>query len=376
MIKMIPVCEPKLFGNEKKYVLECLDTNWISSLGKFISLFEESFSKFIGVKHGVSCSNGTTALHIAIESLKIGKGDEVIIPNLSNIATANGIIFAGAKPVLVEVDKETYGIDPSKIEEKITPRTKAILVVHLYGHPVDMDPIMEIAKKHNLFIVEDCAEAHGAEYKGKKVGSFGDISCFSFYANKIITTGEGGMVLTDNEEFAERARLVKNLGFTEPRFHHSVLGSNYRLSNIHAAIGYAQMENSEKIFTEKERIVDKYNHLLKDVEGITLQKNQPWAKKVCWMYTIIIEEDFGLTRDQVMQKLKEKEIGTRSFFYPFHRQPLFLKGNDERFPHCKGEYLVSDELAEKGMYLPSGSGLTNEQIETIVKELKALKRDP
>lgn len=371
---MIPVCEPKFFGNEKKYVLECLNTNWISSMGRFIPLFEESFSRFIGVKHGVSCTNGTTALHLAAETLGIRKGDEVIIPDLSNIATANGVIFAGCKPVLVDVDGDTYGIDPSKIEGKITPRTKAILVVHLYGHPVEMDPIMKIIEKHNLFLIEDCAEAHGAEYKGKKVGSFGDVSTFSFYSNKIVTTGEGGMLLTNNEKYSERAKLIRNLGFTEPRFHHFVLASNYRMTNIQAAIGYAQMEKIEEILSERERIMDTYNSLLKDVLGITLQKKASWAKMVCWMYTILIEEEFGLTKEQVMEKLKEREIETRSFFYPFHRQPLFLNGNDERFPDCKGEYPVSDELSRKGLYLPSGPGLTQEQIETVVDELVHLRK--
>ncbi len=371
---MILVSEPKFFGNEKKYVLEGVKTKWISS-GRFNQLFEESFAKFIGMEHGVSCSNGTTAIHIAMETLKIGKGDEVIIPNLSNIATANGVIFAGAKPVLVDVDKKTFGIDPAKIEEKITPKTKAILVVHLYGHPVEMEPVSEIAKKHNLFLVEDCAESHGAKYNGKMTGSFGDISCFSFYSNKIVTAGEGGMVLTNNKEYAERARLIRNLGFTEPRFHHSVLGSNYRMSNLHAAIGYAQMEKIEKILKSRKRIMRMYNKLLKNIDGITLQKKVKWADMVCWMYCVLIEDGFGLSKEEVMKKLSEKGIGTRSFFYPFHRQPLFLNGDDERFPDCNGEYPVSDELYKKGLYLPSGSGLTKEQIETVAKELISLKGD-
>jgi perosamine synthetase len=371
---MIPVCEPKFFGNEKKYVDECLDTNWISSAGKFMQLFEESFADFIGVKHGVSCCNGTVAIHLAMESLGIGKGDEVIIPDLSNIATANGVILTGAKVVLVDIEKDTLCIDPKKIEEKITPRSKAILVVHLYGHPTDMDPILRIAKKYNLYVVEDCAEAHGAEYNGKKVGSLGDMATFSFYANKIVTTGEGGMVVTNDDKFAERARLIRNLAFTEPRFHHSVLGFNYRLTNVQAAIGYAQMEKIKHILKEKLHVMNQYNKLLSGQKGITLPKEASWAKNVYWMYTILIEPEFGLARDEVMRQLGAKGIDTRSIFYPFHLQPLFVNGNDERFPDCSGKYPVSEEVAQKGLYLPSGIGLKGEEIKKVVDTLLSLRR--
>jgi len=366
---MIPVCEPTFFGKEKDYAIECLETNWISSNGRFIELFEKSFSDFIGTKYGMSCSNGTTALHLAMETLGIGKGDEVIVPNLSNIATINSVIFSGAKPVLVDVEKDTFGIDPEKIKDKITKKTKAINLVHLYGHPVDMGPIMEIVKKNDIFLIEDCAEAHGAEYKGKKVGSFGDLSCFSLYSNKIVTTGEGGIVLTNNEEYAEKANLIKNLGFTEPRFHHWVLGTNYRMTNIQAAIGLGQMENIDKILSERDRIKMTYDGLLKDVKNITLQKQAPWAKMVCWMYCILLEPEFKFSKDELMNKLKAKGIETRSFFYPFHRQPLFLEGEDERYPCCDGDYPVSDELSSKGLYLPSGSSLSENEMETVVEEL-------
>ena len=370
---MIPVCEPKFFGNEKKYVQECLDTNWISSAGRFIPLFEESFAEFIGVKHGVSCCNGTVAIHMAMEALGVKKGDEVIIPDFSNIATANGVILSGAKPVLVDIDKNNFCIDPKKIEEKVTSRTKAILVVHLYGHPADMDPILDIAGKHNLFVVEDCAEAHGAEYKGKKAGGLGDIATFSFYANKIVTTGEGGMVLTNNKELAERACLIRNLGFTEPRFHHYLLGFNYRLTNMQAAIGYAQMEKIDQILKEKLSIMNKYNKLLKGAKGIILPKEAPWAKNVYWMYTILIEPEFRLKKEEVMKKLRDQGVDTRSVFYPFHKQPLFVNGSDERFPDCNGKYPVSDKIADKGMYLPSGLGLTNRQITKVCNALLSLR---
>src|SRR3989344_1672719 len=224
---MIPVCEPTLAGNELKYVTDCVKTNWISSAGKYIKEFEDRFSQFCGVKYGVSCSSGTAAIHLALEALGIGKGDEVIIPTFTMIATANAVIYAGAKPVLVDSELETWNMDVNKIEEKITKKTKAIMPVHTYGHPVDMDPIIKLAKDYNLKVIEDAAEAHGAEYKGKKVGGLSDASCFSFYSNKIITTGEGGMVLTNNDEVAEKARSLRNLAFTKPRFLHSEIGFNY-----------------------------------------------------------------------------------------------------------------------------------------------------
>ena len=367
---MIPVCEPAFFGKEKEYVQECMDTNWISSLGRFVPLFEERFASFIGTKHGIACSNGTSALYLAFASLGIGPGDEVIVPNLSNIASANSVILAGAKPVLVDIEEPSLGIDASKIEEKITDKTKAILVVHLYGHPCDMEKIIAIKEKHNLFLVEDCAEAHGASIKGKRVGSFGDASAWSFYSNKILMTGEGGMVLTDNNEVDKQVRLIRDLGFTEPRFHHSVLGFNYRMTNIHAAIGYAQVEQVDEILAKKKALKSLYDRLIAEVPGVRIQSKAEWAEPVLWMYVIFLEDSFGMTPKELMAYLKEKGVDSRPLFYPFHRQPLYTTGGDARYPSCEGSFPVSDKVSETGLYLPSGVNLTEEQVVTIVDALK------
>jgi perosamine synthetase len=372
LTKMIPVCEPTLKGNELQYVTDCIRTNWISSAGRYIEKFEESFSRFCGVKYGIACSNGTTALHLALESLSIKKGDEVIIPTFTMIATANAVIYTGAKPVLVDSEKETWNIDPSLIEKKITKRTKAIIPMHTYGHPCDMDPIIELANKHNLKIIEDAAEAHGAEYKGRKTGSLSDAAAFSFYANKIITTGEGGMVVTDEKEVMEKAKLLRNHAFGKPRFLHKELGFNYRLTNVQAAIGLAQMEHAKELIEARINNAQIYNSLLKDVGGITLPPKKDWAKNVYWMYGILIQKNFGLKKDEVMLRLKEKGIETRSFFLPMHKQPVYQQ-NDDRFPQTTGSFPVSEELFEKGLYLPSSSSLTKEEIKEVTEKIVEIK---
>lgn len=371
---MIPVCEPTLGLNELKYVTDCITTGWISSNGKYIEAFEKAFAKFCNAEYGVSCSNGTTALHLAIEALKIKKGDEVIIPSFTMIATSNAVIYSGAKPVLIDSEKETWNIDVTQIEKKITPRTKAIIVVHTYGHPVDMDPVMEIAKKHNLFVIEDAAEAHGAEYKGRKIGSIGHIGCFSFYANKIITTGEGGMVVTNDKNLADRARLLRNHAFGEPRFLHKELGFNYRLTNMQAAIGLAQTERIDYFINKRRANAKLYTSLLKNIPGIITPPEKDWAKNVYWMYGILInEKQFGINKDEVMIVLKEKGIETRSFFLPMHKQEVYF-AKDERFPNTTGSYPISEELFKQGLYLPSSSSLTKEQIIQITDILKFLKK--
>jgi perosamine synthetase len=366
---MIPVCEPVLDGREMKYVTDCLETNWISSAGKYISLFEEKFSAYCNVPYGVACSNCTTALHMSYVALGIGPGDEVIIPDFTLIVSANTVILAGAKPVLVDVDPRTWCIDATKIEAKITPRTKAIMVVHMYGHPCDMEAICKIAERHNLYVIEDCAQAHGAEINGRKAGSFGDASCFSFYGNKILTTGEGGMVLCKDEELAEKLRLLRNQGFQEPRFVHEVMGFNYRMTNVQAAIGVAQTEMVEEKINTKRRIGATYNELLAGSPFFTLPYEEPWAKNVYWMYGILVQESFGVTRDDLMKKLKAKGVDTRAFFCGMHLQPVF-KGTDERFPDISGEYPVSADLWNRGLYLPSGLGLTRAQMEEVVEKLR------
>lgn len=370
---MIPVCEPALDGREMEYVRECIETSWISSAGKFITLFEKKFSEYCGVPHGVACSSGTTAIHLALEALGIGPGDEVIIPDFTLIVSANMVILAGAKPVLVDVDARTWCIDPSKIEEKITPNTKAIMAVHMYGHPCDMDRINDIARRHNLYVIEDCAEAHGAEVNGVRVGALSDVACFSFYGNKILTTGEGGMCVCKDDEIAARMRLLCNQGFGEPRFVHQVVGYNYRLTNVQAAIGLAQTEMVSEKVEKKRWIGQKYNELLADWPYVTLPVEEPWAKNVYWMYGIVIKPGLGMTKDEVMTKLREKGVDTRSFFCPMSLQPAY-KGNDNRFPDISGSYPISVDLWNSGLYLPSGLPLTEDQINTVVEKLRELKQ--
>jgi len=360
---MIPVCEPTLTGKEKEYVGLCFDTNWISSAGEFIKKFEDGFSEYCGVRHGVACSNGSTALHLAVESLGIGKGDEVIMPDFTIISCAKSILQSGAKPVFIDVESDTWNIDPKKIREKINSNTKAIMVVHLFGHPCEMDEIMQIASEHNLKIIEDCAEAHGAEYKGKKVGSFGDVACFSFYSNKIITTGEGGMVITNSDEIAERLRLLRNLAFTEPRFVHHDFGYNYRLTNVQAAMGVAQLENIDNFVKARINNAKSYNEFFKNSDLVRTPICREGSKTVYWMYSVLLNQH---DRDDVMNKLNEKGIQTRTLFYPMHMQPLLkekgLVDENERFP-------VSEDLWKRGFYLPSSSSLTMEQIKFISETL-------
>lgn len=365
---MIPVCEPVLDGREMKYVVDCLETNWISSAGKYIDLFEEKFSDYCGVPHGVACSSGTTAIHLALAALGIGPGDEVIIPDFTLVVSANMVILVGAKPVLVDVDPRTWCIDPKLIEEKITERTKAIMAVHMYGHPCDMEAIMALASRHNLYVIEDCAEAHGAEVNGRKAGCIGDVGCFSFYGNKILTTGEGGMVVCRDGGIAERMRLLRNQGFQEPRFVHEVVGFNYRMTNVQAAIGLAQTEMVEQKVEQKRWIGRTYNELLAGRTEVTLPVEEPWAKNVYWMYGILIEESFGVHKDDLMLMLKEKGVDTRSFFCPMSLQPAY-RGEDPRFPDVTGEYPVSVDLWNRGLYLPSGLGLTRAQMEEVVEKL-------
>jgi perosamine synthetase len=370
---MIPVSEPVLLGNEKKYVMDCLDTLWISSLGRYIPLFEEAFGRYIGVKHAVACSNGTTGLHMAVELLGIGAGDEVIIPNFTIVVTANVIVLAGARPVLVDVEPITGCLDPAKIEAAITPRTKAIMVVHMYGHPCDMDPINAIARRHHLKVIEDCCESHGATYKGRMTGALSDISVFSFYGNKVITTGEGGMLLTPDDDLAARARTFRDNGFQIPRFIHEVRGMNYRMTNIQAAIGLAQTEKIDVAVERKRAIARRYTELLGDFEHVTLPVEREWARNVYWMYGILVKDSFGMSKEQVMQALRERGVDSRSYFYPVSAQPAF-RGDDARFPEIRGSWPVSDDLAKRGLYLPSGIGLTEEQLKTVADTLRTIRR--
>ncbi len=366
---MIPVCEPYLSGNEFAYVADCLKSNWISSSGKYIGEFEQKFASYCGSRYGVSTTSGTTALHLALASLGIGQGDEVIVPAFTMIAPVFAILYVGAKPVLVDCERETWNMDVAQIERKITPRTRAILPVHIYGHPCDMDPILDIARRHHLYVIEDAAEAHGAEYKGRRVGGIGDVACFSFYANKIITTGEGGMLVTSREDVADRARRLKDQAYSrEKRFLHTDLGFNYRMTNIQAAIGLAQLEKIDQLVEMRRKNARLYGRLLSGVKGIGLPVEKKWAKNVYWMYCILVEDGFGMSRDELQARLREKGVDTRAFFFPMHQQPVFLN-----LGLFQGEsYPVSEDISKRGMYLPSGSGLREEEIGQVCAALKSL----
>lgn len=360
---MIPVNQPLLNGREKELLMECIDSGWISSDGPFIAEFERRFASFIGVDHGVAVCNGTAALETALFAAGIGKDDEVIMPAFTIISCPLAAIRLGAVPVLVDCEPETWNMDVNQIQGRITQRTKAIMPVHIYGHPVDMDPIMELARKHNLIVIEDAAEAHGAEYKGRKCGSIGHLSAFSFYANKIVTTGEGGMVLTSDCKMAERARSYRNLCFRpEKRFYHTELGNNYRMTNLQAALGVAQMDRIDEFVAIKRRLGKYYQEKLSAIEGIKTQIEKPWAKTVYWMYCIELYQSLGINADTMMKRLEEQGIGTRPFFLGLHEQPAL-----HELGLFKGEhYPVTERISKQGLYLPSGLTLKEKQIDEVV----------
>ena len=368
---MIPVCTPYLNGNEKKYVNDCLRTNWISSSGKYVRRFEEQFSLYCGKKYGIAVTNGTAALHLALAAAGIGSGDEVIMPTFTIASPAFAVLYCRAKPVFIDSQPDTWNIDPGEIEKKITKKTKAIILVHTYGHPCDMTAIIRIARKYNLLVIEDAAEAHGAEYKSRKVGGIGHIGCFSFYGNKIITSGEGGMIVTGSKKIAERCRNLKNLSFLkEKRFWHKELGFNYRMTNIQAAIGLAQFEKIKEYIRMRRNNAALYNALLKNIPGITLPVERANVKNVYWMYGILIDRRFGVSRTQLMGKLKKKGIETRTFFIPLHDQPVFKKvgcASVKRYP-------IAEDIARRGFYLPSGSGLKKKEIEYICDCIRTIRR--
>ena len=366
----VPLAEPDLSGREAEYVLECVKTGWISGKGKFVSKFEEEFAAYLGVEHAVAVSSGTAALHLAVRALNIGAGDEVILPTFTMIACANAIRYVGARPVFVDSEPRTWNLDPGQVEEKITDRTKAIMVVHIYGHPADMDPIMELAEAHGLYVIEDAAEAHGAEYKGRKVGTFGHLACFSFYANKIITTGEGGMVVTDDAELAERLRRLRDQGYNvELRkwLIHDIVGYNYRMTNLQAAIGLAQLERVEELVEKRRRNARLYSSLLRGLPGLTLPPEEPWAKNVFWMFTVLVDEQaFGLGRDDLMRELEARGVDSRATFWPIHLQPPY------RAEYGQESYPVAEDLGRRGLNLPSGNTLTEEQVRYVADCLREI----
>lgn len=367
----IPVCEPMLTGNELKYVTEAVSTGWISSSGKYVTEFEKQFAEYCGCKYGIAVCNGTIALHLALIGLGIGKGDEVIVPTFTMIASAFAVCYTGAKPVFVDADKDTWNIDVKKIEKKITSKTKAIMPVHIFGKMCDMDAIHALAKKYNLYVLEDAAEAHGASYHGVKAGASSDIAAFSFFANKNITTGEGGMVVTNNKEFYDRARYFKNVCFPldGPRnYQHEDIGYNYRMSNVVAAIGLAQVEKADDYKEMRIRNHQLYKKYLSDVPGILFQSEPDKdCIDVCWMNTIVIDPaKYGHHKDELIAHLKENEIDTRLLFTGMHKQKAMMDYGCD----CSSEYPVCEWLTENGFYLPSSSSLTEEQIIFISKVIR------
>ncbi len=364
-VRKISVCEPLYLGKEAEYALEAVRSGWISSSGPYLREFEEKFSAFCGVRYGVAATSGTAALHLALRALQIKEGDEVIIPDFTMVAVLFSVLYCGAKPVLVDADPETWNLDPSRIERSITPKTKAIIAVHTYGHPCDMDPILKLAQQYKLSVVEDAAEAHGATYRDRVCGGMGDLGVFSFYANKIITTGEGGMVVTDDLDLADRCRYYKNLCFSlkGPRdFMHEDVGYNYRMTNVQAAIGVAQLENIQEFIKRRRANAALYTKMLNKVPGMQCPAEKSYAKNVYWMYGVVLNPDqFGMTRDELCRILGERGVETRFFFKPMHRQKMMRDLGGGR----PGDYPVSNRLADHGFYLPSGSGLTRDDIEHI-----------
>lgn len=363
----IPVNEPLIIGNAKKYVLDCLNTGWVSSEGEYVSKFENKFANYIGKNYGVSVVNGTAAIELSIETLNLQEGDEVIIPTFTIISCILPLIKKKITPVLVDSKLDDWNMDVTQIEQKITKNTKAIMVVHTYGLSCDMDFVMHLAKKYNLHIIEDAAESHGVKYKNKLCGSFGHLSIFSFYANKLITTGEGGIILTDNKKYYEKLKLLRNLGFNnKKRFKHDLLGWNYRFTNIQSALGLSQLEKINKFIKIKKLIGSRYTELLSDIPGIQLpMQNNVYSNNLYWVYGILIKKRKNIIME-IVKQLNSKGIGTRPFFYPMHKQPILKKlGYFKYDKHPNAEY-----MSRRGFYLPSGLGMKIEDINIVAKEFK------
>lgn len=369
MADLIPVNEPVLSDESKLFVNDAMNSGWLSSSGKYVQEFENKFAGYLGMKYGIAVSNGTAALHTALLSCGIKEGDEVMVPAFTMAATWLAVLYVGAKPVFVDCELESYNIDTKLIEEKITRKTKAIIPVHVYGHPAEMDKILSIAKKYKLIVIEDAAEAHGAEYKGKKCGSVGDVNCFSFYANKIITTGEGGMVVTNNENVAQKAKKFRDLFHSdEKRFIHENVGYNYRMTNLQAAVGCGELIHLEEYLLKKQYMSSIYSLLLSNIPGIKLPQTKKYVKNVYWMYAILIDKDkFGVDKDKLREELMKMGIETRDFFYPPTQQPIlkkYLKQNDG-FPNC-------EFVSKNGLYLPSGLAVTDKQMRSVCSTLKSV----
>jgi perosamine synthetase len=373
----IPVAEPALTDRDIELATECLRSGWISSSGKYLDEFEARWAAYCGRKHGVAVSSGTAALEVAVQALGLGPGDEVILPTFTIISCAVAVTAVGARPVLVDADPETWTMNPALMAEKISTRTRAIMPVHIYGHPADMDPILALAERHGLDVIEDAAEAHGAEYGSgldkpggervwRRCGSFGRLSCFSFYANKIITTGEGGMVVTDDEALARRVRSLRNLCFKVPRFHHDELSHNFRLTNLQAALGVAQLERIEQILARKREMGQRYTARLGQNPKLQLPARKDWAKNVYWMFGVVLRDGAGLDAGELAARLSEHGIETRPFFLGMHAQPALRSHGWFKEDH----YPVADRLAQQGLYLPSGVSLGWDELEFVCSRLE------
>ncbi len=368
----IPVNEPLLNGNEKKYLCECIDTGWISSEGPFVKEFEQKMSAVAGRKYGIAVSNGTAALEVAVQALGIGEGDEGIMPAFTIISCAMAVTKLGALPVLVDSDIHTWNMKVDEIEAKITSKTKAIMIVHLYGLPVEMKQILKLAEKYNLKIIEDAAEMHGQTYYGRPCGSFGDISIFSFYPNKHITTGEGGMVVTNDEELAKRCRVLRNLCFRQDvRYVHDEISDNYRFTNLQAAVGLAQLERLDEFVARKRAMGKYYTEQLQDVDGLILPiEKTDYADNIYWVYGIVLDKQIKADNRKIQKLLAEEGIGSRTFFWCMHEQPVYQKQG----LFIKESYPQAEYLARKGFYIPSGLALTEGQMQRVVTGLrKAMK---
>ena len=357
----ISLAQPQLNGNEYKYLMDAFLSTWISSTGKYITQFEEKFSEYCGVKYGVATSNGTVALHLALTALGVGKGDEVIVPDITFAATINAVIYTGATPVIVDIEEDSWCMDPVAMEKAITDKTKAVIPVHIYGQPCDMGKICSIAEKYGIYVVEDCAEAHGAEWGNKKVGSFGIISCFSFFGNKVITTGEGGMCVTGSEELNEKMRILRDHGMRrDKKYYHEVVGFNYRMTNLQAAIGTAQVERIDEILAWRKDLERLYVDAFQEVGGITLQENTlDNRKKIAWLVSVLVQED---KRDSVLTALKQNGIDVRPFFVPLSEMDIY-KGYAKK---C----VKSKRISKMGLNLPTTYEIKKENVEKI-KELIA-----
>lgn len=360
----IPVYTPVLNGREEKYVLDAVRSGWISSLGSYVTRFEEAFARFCGVRHAVSVSNGTVAIHLALHALGIGPGDEVIVPSLTFVATANAVHYTGATPVFADVDPVTWCLDPADVRRRITPRTRAILPVHLYGHPAPMPELQALADEHGLLLIEDAAEAHGAAIGGRRVGGWGRIATFSFYANKIITTGEGGMVTTDDDALAARCRLLRDHAMPpHRRYWHDEVGFNYRMTNLQAAVGVAQMERIDSFIRRKREIAARYRKELAGMAGVTFAAEQPGYTNVYWMVSVLVAAPYALSRDELIPALRARGIDSRPFFHPLDTLPPYLSATPRP---------VALHLSRCGLNLPSSPALTDAQVAYVCQVMREL----